>query len=416
MVQITTLPNGVRIIAEHIPYVRSVAIGIWVAAGSRHEKPGENGISHFIEHMVFKGTPTRSAADIAEEMDAVGGQTNAFTTKDCTAYYAKTLDSHAGIAADILCDMFFHSCMDDHDVELERGVILEEIGMYKDLPEELVADQLGEAIYHGDSLGRPILGTKKTLAKMNGAMLKEYMRKNYTAENTYVSVAGSFDSQLIETLSERFSKMPNAPLPSPGNATYRPCEVFKRQASEQNHIIIAFPGITNDDADKYTMQVLNGVLGGGMSSRLFQKLREQSGLCYSVYSYTGSHADTGSFCIYTALGKATETAAIRMIADEVRALVRDGVTTEELERSREQLKANTLMGFESTGAKMSYNARSFLTLGYIPDADELIAGYDSVTADDIQSLARRIFDFEKISISVVGRLATPDEYRSALKD
>ena len=409
-----TLPNGVRILTEHVPAVRSAALGIYVGAGSRQEKAAENGAAHFIEHMLFKGTARRTAAALAGEMDAVGGQINAYTTKESTCFYARVLDTHLPQAADILCDMFFSSRFDETDVETERGVVLEEIGMYEDNPEDLSAERLAAGVYRGSALARPILGRKATLEKMTGAWLKEYMASHYLAGDIVVALAGSFSQKDVDDLTARFSAMPAGGLPQPRAAVYTPCITVKKKAIEQNHLTLAFPGLPYGDSRRFALQLLSSILGSGMSSRLWQQVREQRGLCYSIYSYGAGHADTGLYAVYTALGRETEEEAIRTIVDTVKAFRDGGVTREELDRAREQSKANVLMGLESTQARMAHLGRSELTMGEVLTPDQIIAAYDAVTDDDVRALAEEMFDFSRASLSAVGRVRTADEYRELL--
>lgn len=368
-----TLPNGVRILTEHVPGVRSVSLGIWVGTGSRHESAGENGAAHFIEHMLFKGTRSRTAAQLAEEMDAVGGQINAFTTKECTCFYARVLDTHLARAADILCDMFFHSRFDDADVETERGVILEEIGMYEDNPEDLCAERLAGAVFKGSPLARPILGRKATLDKMDGAWLRAYQRAHYRPDRIVVALAGSFtDADAVE-LAGRFAGLEARPHTAARAAAYVPGVVVKKKAIEQNHLTLAFPGLSFADPRRFQLQLLSSILGGGMSSRLFQQVREQKGLCYSIYSYGTCHDDTGYFGVYTALGRETEGQALDTILAVIRELTEHGVTQAELDRAREQSKANVLIGLESTQSHMSSLGRGELLQGEVLDEDAIIA-------------------------------------------
>ncbi|MEG1857772.1 MAG: pitrilysin family protein [Pseudoflavonifractor sp.] len=410
-----TLPNGVRILTERVPAVRSAAVGIWVGSGSRHEAPGENGAAHFIEHMVFKGTARRTAAALAEEMDAIGGQVNAYTTKECTCFYARVLDTHLSQATDILCDMFFSSKFDEADVQTERGVILEEIGMYEDNPEDLCSERLLSGVYKGSALARPILGSKKTLAQMTGAGLKAYMQSHYLPGDVIVALAGSFTPKDVDALVSAFGGMAPGKLPQPKPVGYTPAVVVKKKAIEQNHLTLAFPGISYGDPRRYAMQLLSSMLGGGMSSRLWQEVREKRGLCYSVYSYGAGHAETGVFAIYTALGKETEGAALDAILATVKEFTAAGCTTAELDRAREQSKANVLMGLESTQARMSNLGRSELLSGEILEADGIIAAYDAVTCADVKALAESIFDFKNASLSAVGRVSTAEEYRALLR-
>ena len=409
-----TLPNGVRILTQAVPGVRSASLGIWVGTGSRHEAAGESGAAHFIEHMVFKGTETRTAARLAEEMDAIGGQINAFTTKECTCFYGRVLDDHLPRCTDLLCDMLFHSRFDEEDVRTERGVILEEIGMYEDNPEDLCAERLAAAVYKGSALARPILGRPATLEKMTGASLRAYMEDRYTPDRIVVALAGSFRPRDVEDLAERFGALRGGGGQALRPASYHPAFTVKKKALEQNHLTLAFPSLPYGDERRFALQLLSSVLGSGMSSRLWQEVREKRGLCYSIYSYGAGHAETGLFAIYTALGRETEEEALTAIVSAVARFAREGVTAGELDRAREQSKANVILGLESTQAHMSELGRGELLQGRVMDADEIIAAYDAVTAGDVKALAEEMFDFDRASLSAVGRVRTAEEYRALI--
>lgn len=408
------LKNGVRILHEHIPYVRSVSLGIWVGTGSRYESAAMSGASHFIEHMLFKGTTTRTAAELAGIMDGIGGQINAFTTKECTCFHGRVLDTHLGQLTDILSDMFFNSRFDEEDIRNERGVILEEIDMYADTPEDLASERLSSAIFKGYALARSILGKKSTLDKMTGEDLKHYMTEHYKPSSVVIAVSGNYQQDDINRLCDRFADMTKSRTKKPARAVYTPSFTVKRKNLEQNHLNIAFPGICVTDKNRFTLQLLSEILGGGMSSRLFQTVREKRGLCYSIYTYGSSYIDTGLFSVYTALGRETEREALGVIADEIKRFKDSGVTQEELQRAREQMKANVLMGLESTGTRMNRLGRSELYFGYVPDPDEIIASYDSVTAEDIQKLSAYCLDFDKVSFSAVGKVEAAEAYRALL--
>ena len=408
------LPNGVRILTEHVPGVRSAALGVWVGVGSRRETNADSGAAHFIEHMSFKGTARRSAAVLAEEMDAIGGQMNAYTTKEDTVYYAWVLDTHLAQAADILCDMLFCSKFDEADVQTERGVILEEMGMYADNPEDLCAERLSAAVFKGSALARPILGRKSTLEKMTGEGLRAWQKAHYVPSELVVTLAGSFTDRDVEALAQRFAGLEGEPLPGLRPAAYIPAFTVKKKAAEQNHLTLAFPGLSLGDPRRFTLQLLSSVLGGGMSSRLWQKVREESGLCYSVYSYGAGHADLGLFAIYTATGADTEAEALKTIARETRRFAAEGVTPAELDRAREQSKANVLMGLESTQSRMSALGRGELLTGEVLSTEEVIAAYDAVTAEDVRALAAELLDFDRVSLSAVGRVGSEERYRELL--
>ena len=310
--------------------------------------------------------------------------------------------------------MLFHSRFDDQDVEVERGVILEEIGMYEDTPEDLVAERLAAAVYKGTALGRPILGKASTLGKMDGEWLREYQRSHYTPGSIVVSLAGSFTPQVVEELKNRLSQLEMRPVVREKSAVYRPALTVRRKAIEQNHLILAFPALGYRDPRRYEMLMLNTILGGGVSSRLFQQLRERRGLCYSVYSYCADHAETGMMGIYTATNREQEGQALEAIRREVCDLAEHGPTQEEVERTREQAKANVLMGLESVQARMSHLGTSSLLYGQVREADQILEEYDRVTREQLQTLAGEIFRFDRASLSAVGRTEQPEEYTQML--
>lgn len=409
-----TLPNGVRFFTEHVPAVSSAALGIWVGTGSREEKASENGAAHFIEHMLFKGTNTHTAREMAQRMDAIGGQINAFTTKECTCFYGRALNTHLREAADILCSMFFDAKFAEEDVQTERGVILEEIGMYADDPADLVMERMSAVVYKGSSLARPILGKKSTLEKMTGQWLKEYKRTHYTTDRVVVSLAGSFEDSFVEELMERFAVMEPGHLKPDKAAVYHPALTLKRKATEQNHLLLTFPSMSDVDPRRFTLQLLSSILGGGMSSRLFQEVRERQGLCYNVYTYGSSYQETGTFSIYAALNKETEPQALSAIRQTVDRFTQEGVTEQELHRVRELAKANVLMGLESTTARMNSMARSALRGEAVRTEEEIIAAYDAVTAEEIRALAQEIFHWEQCAFSAVGKVDTEEHYRQII--
>ena len=409
-----TLPNGVRIVTEHVPGVRSASLGLWVGTGSRHEKASEGGAAHFIEHMVFKGTERRSARQLAQEMDAIGGQVNAYTTKESTCFYARSLDEHLPRAMDLLCDMVFCSRFDEKDVETERGVILEEIGMYEDTPEDLCSERLMAAVYKGTPLARPILGKKATLEQMTGAWLKEYKDAHYLPGDIVVSLAGSFPDFTVEELKARLVGLTGGKTPAPKPVAYTPAFTVKKKTIEQNHLTLAFPGLPYGHPKRFQAQLLSSILGSGMSSRLWQEVREKRGLCYSIYTYGAGHAETGVFAVYTALGKETEAQALETICRAVRDFADHGPTQEELDRARELSKANVLMGLESTQSRMSNLGRGTLLNGRPMKTDEVIQAYDAVTAAEVRDLAQKMFDFGKASLSAVGRVGDEGYYRELI--
>jgi predicted Zn-dependent peptidase len=347
-------------------------------------------------------------------MDAIGGQFNAFTTKECTCFYARALKSHLPEALDLLCGMFFESKFDENDVQMERGVILEEMGMYEDDPADLVYERLNAAVFKGCPLARPILGKKSTLEKMTGASLKDYMSRNYLPSRVIVSLAGSFDSAIVEEIKARFSALEATKAPRVRPAVYTPAFTVKKKATEQNHLLLTFPSIAAGDDRRFTLQLLTSLLGGGMSSRLFQEIREQRGLCYSIYASGTCYDDTGLFSVCTALGKETEMEAIRAIKDVLRRFTEEGVTKNELDRVREMSKSSVLMGLEATIAHMNHMARSVLDGVNIRTPEEIIAAYDAVTTADVQNMARELFNWDALGFSAVGRISSEEEYRTVL--
>lgn len=410
MDRILTLPNGARLVTQAVPGARSAAIGFFVGVGSRHEKPRENGAAHFIEHMLFKGTRKRSAAQLARDMDALGGQFNAYTTKEHTCFYARVLDTHLDQGVDILSDMVFHSRFDQGDTETERGVILEEIGMYEDTPEDLAAERLSAAVYKGSPLARPILGTQSTLAEMTGEWLARWRQEHYRAGSIVVSLAGSFTQEQADRLAALLSDLEAGGPPEQLPAAYRPAVTVRKKAIEQNHLLLAFPALTYLDPRREQLLLLNSLLGGGCSSRLFQQVREQRGLCYTVGSYVSDHADTGLLGIYTALNREQEPVALDTIRSVVSELAEHGPTQEELERVREQAKSGLLMGAESVQGRMSAAGASALLYGRVRTREEILEAYDRVTQEQLRQLAGEIFQWERASLSAVGRVRTSGEY------
>ena len=414
MYQPITLPNGARLLLQEVPGAQSAALGFFVGVGSRHEAPRENGAAHFIEHMLFKGTARRSAGQLARDMDAIGGQFNAYTTKEHTCFYGRTLDRHLDEGLDILADMLFHSRFDQGDVELERGVILEEIGMYEDTPEDLVSERLSAAVYRGTPLARPILGRESTLEGMTGEWLARWQRKHYHAGNLVAALAGKFSPAQADSLRDLLAALPSGLPAQSAPAAYRPAVTARRKAIEQNHLILAFPAPSYLDDRRPQVMLLNALLGGGCSSRLFQQLREERGLCYSVYSYVADHADTGLLGIYAGVSRDQEWAALEGARRVALELADHGPSQEEVDRVREQAKANLLMGSESVQARMSHLGSSALLYGRVRETEELLDLYDAVTREQLRDLAGALFRMETASLSAVGRVGSSADYAAWL--
>lgn len=405
MIRIAELANGVKILTENIPHVRSVAVGIWVDVGSRDESNDLAGITHFIEHLMFKGTAGRSAKDIAEELDAVGGQLNAFTTKEYTCYYAKVLDEHLLLAVDLLSDMLLNSRFDEVDIDRERNVILEEIKMYEDAPDELVHDIFARTIWDAHPLGRQIIGSEKTVSELSKDDIFSFYKTYYNPENIVVSIAGSFDQeQVISILSEKFGQLNGRkkerlftlPTPNRNNVTCR------TKDTEQVHLCVGTPGLALDDKNIYVFQIINTILGGGLSSRMFQEIREQRGLVYSVFSYHSSYHDTGLFCIYTGLSKKNVRAALELIFKEIYDIQHNGVPSSELQRAKDQLKGNLLLSLENINTRMSRLGKSQLYLGRVISPDDIVKRIINVTDEDIKELAKSMLKYENFALASVG--------------
>lgn len=414
MVKKITLPNGTRLVCEHIPHVRSVSFGLWLGVGSRYETALENGASHMIEHLLFKGTKTRSAAQIAEEMDQLGGQMNAFTTKECTCFYGRVLDTNLRQTVDLLADMLLGSKFDDKDITAERSVIGEEIDMYFDAPDDLVSDQLVEAVFADSGLGRPILGTKETLAGLDRERLQAFQAAHYTPERLVIALSGHFQDADLTYIQETFADMTPGTPATPEPAVYQPKFTITERPIEQNHLCLLFPGLSTGSEARYAGQIFSSILGGGVSSRLFRTVREEHGLCYSVYAFGMSFQEQGLLGLYTALGAETEGQALALMLQILQDIREKGVTPGELERAREQVKSNILMSLESTSARMNSLGRNELLRGHVPTPEEIIGNYDTVTADHVLAVARQTIDFENLSFSAVGQVAEEAQYREWL--
>jgi len=418
MFKVVTLENGMKIAMEEMDGIRSVSFGIWVKNGSRNESKEEKGISHFIEHMMFKGTGRRTAKDIADEMDAVGGQMNAYTTKEYTCYYTRTLDTHLYIALDVLSDMFLRSQFDDAEIKKECKVILEEIDMYEDTPEDMVHDLLQTQIWADNSLGFSVIGEKDVITGFRHDSFMNYTAKHYSPRNTVITLAGHFNAEeAVRKIEEAFSGfMPSRDENAPGpEAVYTAGVSVKSKDIEQTHLCLGFPAISLGDERSYDLTVMNTVFGGGMSSRLFQTIREENGLAYSVYSYTVPYTDTGIFSIYTGFNVNQASDVIHLLFDVIHGFFTDKVTQQQLDKTREQLKSNFLMGLESTSSRMSGLGRSQLLLNHSLTEDEIVAKLDAVTLDSMYDMARLIFDMERASLCVVGRLGCWD-YEALIND
>lgn len=399
------LSNGVRIVAERIPYAYSAVIGIWVRTGSRFEHEENQGVSHFIEHLFFKGTSNRTAKQIAEELEALGGTLNAFTAKEYTCFYAKVLAEHLPVALDLLTDMFFNSLFAEGDIEKERNVILEEIKMYEDTPDELIHDLFAANLWQTHPLGYPILGSAESVEKIDRKAIIDYYHRHYTPENVVISVAGNIDyQQVFADLEKKFGhwspshKKPHRqapPIPKSG-------EVYYHKDTEQVHLCLGTPSISQEDERIYQMIVLNGIIGGGLSSRLFQEIREERGLVYSIYSYHSAYIDAGLFSIYAGTGLNNTAEVVRLVLQELNQIREKGVTEEELVRVREQIKGSILLSMESISNRMSRLGRSEVCYNRIITSDEIIEGVTGVSIKEVQMLAEGLFQKDNLSLTAIG--------------
>lgn len=399
MVTTQTCKNGLRIVSEHIPHFHSVAMGVFVNNGSRDELPEENGITHFIEHMLFKGTTARTAKEIAREFDRIGGDINAYTSKEYTCYYAKVLDHHAEHAVGVLADMLFNSQMDAVEFDKERQVILEEISMTEDMPDDDVHEQLWRVMYPQNSIGAPILGTAETLATFTPDKIRDYMNRHYTPANIVVSVAGNITPALIEKIDALFGNFERAENPK----NYKTPEFqagysIKNKETEQGHLCLGFPGVSLSDPDIYNVTVLNNIIGGSMSSRLFQEIREQRGLAYSIFSYHSAYSDHGTLAIYGGTSDEQMAEMQQVILQLLKELKNGGITEEEITDSKEQLKGSLMLGLESTSARMSRNGRHELLLGTHQTYEEVLTQIDLVSLEKVTSLLALLVESPAISI------------------
>ncbi len=399
------LPNGLRIVGERLPYLRSVSIGAWMHVGSMMELPEESGLSHFLEHMVFKGTEKRTARQIAEEMDAVGGQLNAFTGRDCTCFYAKVIDENLELAVDILADLVVHATMDPVELEKERGVILEEIAMDEDSPEDLVHEMMSRAQFGEQSPGQPILGPADQIAAYTREDLIAFRGKHYGPRETVIAIAGSYDPDKVPALVQQyFGSWDNDVQPVEDcNWDVQTGQTSLREKdTEQMHICLGYPGAHYGSEEVYPLAVMNNVLGGAMSSRLFQRIREELGLAYSVYSYPNTYKGCGTFGIYVGVSPRNSEQALAEIRSEIDRFLAEGITGKEFRDSITQLRAGYLMGLESPGARMQGLGRSTLLRGRPTTHEETLAAIERVTIDKVMEVARKVLTLPPC-IAIVGK-------------
>lgn len=399
------LKNNLTVVFESLNHLKSVSFGVWIGSGARNETRVNNGISHFIEHMVFKGTKTRTAKDIACEIDKIGGEINAFTGKDCTCFYTKTLNSDLEIAVDILSDMLLNPVFNTAHIETEKKVVLEEISMYEDDPEELVHDLLTEEMWDGVPLGYPILGTAKSLESITRDDLLEYMSLFYVPDNCVISVVGNFEEeQLIEVIQNYFGSWKSLGYCTLSNERplFMPHFLFRKKEIEQTHLCIGFRGLPMADDRMYALLVLNNIIGGGMSSRLFQNIREEMGLVYSIYSFPTSFRDCGMFIVYAAANPDKVNKVIECIGTELSNLILYGITESELVRSKNQLRGNYCLSLDSTSGRMTSIGKSKIITGKVNDPEEILKQIDSIKVNDVLDIIHWIFKEGETGVVVLG--------------
>jgi predicted Zn-dependent peptidase len=404
----TTLPNGLRVITEPMPHVRSVSIGVWIGTGARRETVPQNGISHFIEHMLFKGTENRSAEDIARIVDSTGGHLDAYTAKELVSYNTKVIDDHLPIAFDVLSDLVLRPQFRPEDIEKEKSVILEELKMEVDNPEYLVHETFFRSFWRNHPLGRSILGTKQTISEFGEQAIRQYYSQVYVPSNIVITAAGRITHEQIVGYAERYfgslsSGAPAGDEPTPEPET--PLILKKKRSLEQVHLCIGVPAYPIAHERRYGCYLLSTLLGGGMSSRLFQNVREKHGLAYSIFSELNLYRDTGCLAVYSGTSTEHVRKVVGMVTDEFRQLYNELVPAEELRRAKDHLKGSLALSLESTSSRMSNIARQELFFGRFFGVDEMVESIEAVTAEEIRQIAQAFFAGRQVGVTVLGRLA-----------
>ena len=417
---IKTLENGVRIIAENMPSYNSFAAGIWVKTGSTCEQPEENGISHFIEHMLFKGTDKRTAKQIAVDMDKIGGQLNAFTSKECTCYHARVVPDKLEVAIDMLSDLFTSPQLDPQEMEKEKSVVLEEIAMVNDNAEELAHEKISELYFSGSTLSQPILGTAENISTFTRDDLVKYIDMHYYPANVVVAVAGQFEeARLMDAVQKYIGSYNRGCKKEKDNCESRflprTRSLFVEKDVEQTHLCLAFPGCTFADDDRFALAVLNNVLGGGMSSRLFQSIREEKGLAYSVYSYPSSYSFAGMFSLYAGTTATNADTVVHLMKDEIDRLKKEKICQEDFIQGKDQLRGNYVLSMEGTNAMMSSLGKSLLLLDEVYDEQDNINKIEAVSLDRVNALIDQIFDYSHMSAVFTGKIEKKNEIESFLE-
>ncbi len=401
-----TLDNGIRVVTEEIPYVNSISIGVWVKSGSRYENKKNNGVSHFIEHMLFKGTKKRSARQIAEEIEDLGGQINAFTGKEATCFYVKLLDGHFNVGIDVLSDMILNSKFNEEDIEKEKSVILEEINMYEDSPEDLVIDLLSEATWGDDSLSFPILGVKDTIASLKREDIIDYFYKHYVTQNMVIAVAGNFNEKaLFKVLNDKFGQWEGDKSSEQNLSTPEINKniLVKNKDIEQIHVALTLDGIELGSDKLYPLLAINNYFGGGTSSKLFQTFREEKGYVYTIYSFPSPYKNKGSFNVYFALNDQYMDEALNLFYIEIKKILEYKMNSREIMKAKEQLKGNYILGLESVSSRMFSLGKSEIMLNKVYEPKDILDKIDNISDDDVNNLIDNIFKKGVLTVSAVGK-------------
>ncbi len=403
-IEITTLPNGLRVVSETVPYVQSVSVGIWVGVGERDEDTPVLGITHFIEHMLFKGTARRSAREIADEIESRGGSLNAFTDKEYTCYYAKALAEHAGIVMDVLTDMMRNSLLDPEELGREKGVVLEEIKRYKDTPEEMVHDLFAQTLWNKHPLGRPVIGSARTVAKLERENLIEYMKTHYTPERIVVACSGSVPHrEIVELADQHLGSIAGKPFvakrlpPKPSGQSK-----MVRKRTEQVHFCYGSQGFGQLHEARYPLTILDSVLGGNMSSRLFQEIREKRGLAYAIGSYTVSYMEGGLFAIYGGTSPDTFNQVLDLVRSEIENVKKNNLTGDEVIKAKTQIRGGLVLGLENMSSRMMRMGKSLLYFGRVIPLNEIMEKINAVTHEDIDRVAQTLFGESQLTLAAVG--------------
>jgi len=415
--RITQLDSGLTVATERVPGALSVAAGVWVGVGSRDETASLAGASHYLEHLLFKGTKRRDAMAIAAEIEAVGGELNAFTAKEYTCYYARVLDVDVPIAVDVICDMVTSSVLSSREVDNERGVILEEIAMHDDDPGDSVHDAFASLVWPADSLGRPVLGSVETISAMSRSAVNGYYRRRYRPDQLVITAAGNIDhAKLVRLVKKAFAGIPvdDSATPSLPRAARRPPgftvgSTVRHRQTEQANLVLGCAGLPRSDDRRFALGVLNAAVGGGMSSRLFQSVRERHGLAYSVFSFASHYADAGMFGVYAGCSPDRTPLVLELSREELAAVALEGLTQDELLRGKGQMRGGFVLGLEDTGSRMSRLGKSELVYGELMTIDDVLAAIDTVTLDHVQEIASELFE-QPMSLAVIGPYADGQEF------